>query len=111
MYSVPALAMVAAPEDPMRSFAMCKNLTRVLVALLVLVTLTAGAAQAAPWSFGDREPSPSLAEAFWDLIVSWLDGSTVDEGCGMDPDGRCHGVTVPEEEQGCGMDPNGSCGD
>ena len=83
---------------------MSKNLTRVLAALLMLITLTAGAAQAAPWSFGEPEPSPSFVESVWEWIVSWLEGTTGGEsGCGMDPNG-CPGVTTDE---GPGMDPNG----
>lgn len=80
---------------------MSKNLTRVLVALLLLVTLTAGAAQAAPWSLAGPEPSRSFAAAFWGWIVSWFDGS-VEEGCGMDPNGGCDTT-----DEGSGMDPNG----
>ncbi len=68
---------------------MSKKLTRVIVALLVLVTLTAGAAQASPWSFEGPETSPFAALRGW--IASWFERSepvaVSTEGCGMDPNG------------------------
>lgn len=76
---------------------MSKNLTRVLVALLLMVTLTAGAAQAAPWSLAGPEPSRSFAAAFWGWIVSWFETSASEEGCGMDPNGVCRsGATTSD---------------
>ena len=69
---------------------MSKKLTRVIVTLLVLVTLTAGAAQASPWSFERLESSPFAA--LWDWIASWFEPSEPvampAEGCGMDPNGN-----------------------
>jgi hypothetical protein len=81
---------------------MSKNLTRVLVALLLLVTLTAGAAQAAPWSLVGPEPSP--LSALWSRVVSLFQSSTTEE-CDTDPDGDCPSGENPEE--GSSMDPNG----
>jgi hypothetical protein len=88
-----------------RRFAMSKKMTRVAVALLVLVTFTAGAAPAAPWSLaGESEASPYAA--LWERIVSWFEPVAVwTEGCSMDPNGRCRGGENPEEVSG--MDPNG----
>jgi hypothetical protein len=87
-----------------RRFAMSKKMTRVVVALLVLVTFTAGAAPAAPWSLaGESEASPFAA--LWERIVSWFQSSTVEEGCSMDPNGRCGGGATTDE--GSQMDPNG----
>lgn len=82
---------------------MSKNLTRVLVALLLLATLTAGAAQAAPWSFSG--PEPARVAAFWDWIVALFEGTTGDEGCSMDPNGGC--LNGGTSDEGSGMDPNG----
>jgi hypothetical protein len=80
---------------------MSKNLTRVLVALLLLVTLTTGAAQAAPWSFGD--PERSLG-SLWSWVVSLFQGSTAEE-CATDPDGDC--PSGENSEEGSSMDPDG----
>jgi hypothetical protein len=79
---------------------MSKKMTRVAVALLLLVTFTAGAAPAAPWSLAG--PEPSRLAALWDWIASWFQSSTVEEGC---PNGGCSSGGNPEE--GPHMDPNG----
>lgn len=80
---------------------MSKNLSRLVLVLLVLAALTTGAAQAAPRASADAELSPLAA--IWEWVASWFELS--DEGCGMDPDGRCrNGFKV---EEGPGMDPNG----
>lgn len=84
---------------------MSKNLMRRVLVLLLLVTFTAGAAQAAPWSFGEAEVSP--VTALWEWIGSWFEparpAAVWTEGCGMDPNGGCH--------QGSGTDPDGAAGD
>lgn len=82
---------------------MSRNLSRILVALLLLATLTTGAAQAAPRSSADAEMSPLAA--LWEWAASWFELSLADEGCGMDPDGRCGGASSTDE--GSHMDPNG----
>jgi hypothetical protein len=82
---------------------MFKNVSRILVALLVLATLSTGAAQAAPRLSADAEMSPLTS--LWEWVASWFEVSTVDEGCGMDPDSGCGGGSSTEE--GSGMDPNG----
>ena len=82
---------------------MSRNLSRILIALLLLATLTTGAAQAAPRLSDDEEMSPLTA--LWEWVTSWFELSTADEGCGMDPDGRCRNGSIPDE--GPGMDPNG----
>lgn len=64
---------------------MSRKMTRVAVALLLLVTFTAGAAPAAPWSLDGSEPSP--VAALWEWIVFWFDSSMVEEGPHMDPNG------------------------
>lgn len=79
---------------------MSKNLTRVLVALLLLVTLTAGTAQAAPWSLDG--PERALG-SLWSWVVSLFQSSTAEE-CDTDPD-ACPSGENPEE--GSSMDPDG----
>jgi hypothetical protein len=86
-----------------RRFAMSKKMTRVAVALFLLVTFTAGVAPAAPWSLAEPEPSP--VAALWEWIASWFQSSTVEEGCGMDPNSGCDCGENPDE--GSSMDPNG----
>lgn len=76
---------------------MSRKMTRVLVALLLLVTFTAGAAPAAPWSLAGEERSPIVA--LWEWIAAWFESSTVEEGPHMDPDGLV--------DEGPHMDPNG----
>lgn len=77
---------------------MSKNLSRIVIALLVLVTLTTGAAHAAPGSSVGLETSPLTA--LWEWVTSWFQLSKVEEGSGMDPNGST-------TEEGSGMDPNG----
>ena len=86
---------------------MSKKMTRVAVALLLLVTFTAGAASAAPWSLAGSEPSPIVA--LWEWFVALFESSTVEEGCSMDPNGGCRSGESAEE--GPHMDPNGATGD
>lgn len=83
---------------------MFKNLSRILVAVLVLAALTGGAAQAAPRASVDQEMSPLTS--LWEWVASWFEVSTADEGCGMDPNGGgCRSGATTEE--GSHMDPNG----
>lgn len=83
---------------------MSKNLSRLVLVLLVLATLTTGAAQAAPRASTDSEMSPLAA--MWEWVASWFELSTVDEGCGMDPNGGgCRNGSTSEE--GNHMNPNG----
>ena len=72
----------------------------VLLAALLLVPV---AASAAP-----RSASPSFLPRLWSLLaILWPD-----EGCGIDPDGRCKGTApaLPATvDAGCGIDPSGLC--
>lgn len=87
---------------------MSKNVSRVLVLLIVLATVVTGAAQAAPRTL--EAPEPSTLSALWEWVVSWFQPSGLsavwaEEGCSMDPDGRCrNGATTGE---GSGTDPDG----
>jgi hypothetical protein len=78
--------------------------TAVLV-LLAAVLLVPGAASAAP-----RSASPSFLPRLWSLLTAII---WPDEGCGIDPDGRCKGATAStlpaSADEGCLIDPNGRC--
>jgi hypothetical protein len=73
------------------------------VFLLVLLLLPAVLQAAEP-----RQVSASGSFA-WELLVqtwSFLTAVWSENGCGIDPNGRCAAVTV---DNGCGADPNGRC--
>jgi hypothetical protein len=81
----------------------------------------------APWAFAG--PSGESGQGFflqaWNLLTSfWSDEgcnidpngrcipmpASLDTGCNIDPDGRClssPGVQVPMSDTGCNIDPNG----
>jgi hypothetical protein len=51
--------------------------------------------------------SATLADSLWHLLSSaW---AAADEGCGMDPDGRCRPSPVMRLDEGCIADPDGRC--
>jgi hypothetical protein len=77
------------------------------------------AALAAPWASmaASRKPAPtkaalaplSLLARSWGFLTSlWGE-----EGCGIDPSGRCATVMsrppAPKIDEGCGIDPDGRC--
>jgi hypothetical protein len=49
---------------------------------------------------------PALLDQLWSLLTSAWSAPSADEGCGLDPDGRCK--PAPRTNAGCGLDPNGS---
>jgi hypothetical protein len=51
-------------------------------------------------------PSGRFLQPLWNLVSS-LWASPAEEGCGMDPNGRC--LPQPQLDEGCGMDPDGKC--
>lgn len=51
-------------------------------------------------------PSGHFLQPLWDLVSS-LWAAPAQEGCGMDPSGRCQ--PKPQLDEGCGMDPDGRC--
>jgi hypothetical protein len=59
--------------------------------------------------------SPGLLHQIWAAFTSiWGTGVTPDDGCRMDPDGRClRGSAAPapaiNPDDGCRMDPSGGC--
>lgn len=84
---------------------------RYLAAVLVLVLLTAGAAQAQASHF------PTRSSGFFDALWQWLAGRYAPglaalwekEGSDMDPDGRARSPLAPQPgtEAGGEMDPDG----
>ena len=80
-------------------------------ALLVLILLLATpVAQAAdPGARRRRAVSilPGLLGQAWEFVT----GVWENNGCGIDPDGRCipEPKTAAEADNGCGLDPNGGC--
>ena len=83
---------------------MFRNTSRIVATLLVLGTLTIGAAPASAAEgrlFGGSELS------FWGWLSSWFEDAgqmTSWEGSGMDPDGR---PQSGDPDEGSGMDPDG----
>lgn len=83
------------------------------VAVLVLFALLAAWAPAAEAreSTASNEPGhrePGLVAQLWELWFLWIEN-----GCSVDPDGRCAGEAVADEtatqENGCSLDPDGRC--
>ena len=64
-------------------------------------TLLALAVSASLFSTGLLEPLWSLLDSFWHTTA------TGDEGCGMDPYGRCLPAPQPQPDAGCEFDPYG----
>lgn len=52
----------------------------------------------------------SMFDPVWSFFSSlWGGQAALDEGCGMDPNGRCHAAAQIQPDEGCGFDPNGRC--
>jgi hypothetical protein len=77
-----------------------------LVLILLLATPVAQAAERGT----HQSPAPGMADVFaraWDFLTRvWANN-----GCGLDPDGRCvpEPNATPEADNGCGLDPSGGC--
>ena len=82
---------------------MLRNRSRIVATLLVLGTLTTGAAPASA-AEGRLFGGPELS--FWGWLSSWFEGGLMSpwEGSSMDPNGRPQS-TDPDE--GSSMDPDG----
>lgn len=84
-------------------------LSRLVCGLLVTILLALPIAAAEP--AGPAEPRASVLASLW----SWLAELWSENGCYIDPDGRCNGGTsgTPGEpaqlEEGCYIDPHGGC--
>lgn len=50
---------------------------------------------------------PSLLDQIWSFLSVLWSGSSADEGCTADPNGRCLPVEQPEADAGCTADPDG----
>jgi hypothetical protein len=79
-----------------------------LFAVLLLVLLLLPAALQAAETRQDAAPG-----SVWGLLLqawSFFTGAWSDNGCGLDPDGRClAGQGTATADNGCGLDPNGRC--
>ena len=78
-----------------------------LVLILLLATPVAQAAERGTHA-SPAAGIPGLIVQAWDLLTRiWNEN-----GCGLDPDGRCvpEPIATPEADNGCGLDPNGGCG-
>jgi hypothetical protein len=91
-------------------------LSRAVLLLVLILLLGVSSAQAA-------EPRPSTSPAHgvssglaaWGFVAqAWdfLTGIWANNGCGLEPDGRClpDQGTAAEADNGCGLEPSGRCG-
>ena len=87
------------------------RIVRVFLVLLV-ATLLCVPAWAAPGRLSS-EPHPfNIVARFWDSLTAvWPEVAvpTTDDGCMVDPHGRCAEVLAPATDEGCGIDPHGGC--
>ncbi|HVG06906.1 MAG TPA: hypothetical protein VNM67_04315 [Thermoanaerobaculia bacterium] len=83
---------------------------KVVLLLLLLVLAAPWASAAGPGQDGARPASAAdsplvLLGRFWDFLRSaWSE-----EGCHIDPDGRCVPAPRPQADTGCHIDPSGGC--
>jgi hypothetical protein len=83
--------------------------SKTLAVLFLVLLLLPAVLQAA-----ETRHDPASGRA-WDLLVqawSLLTAVWSDNGCGLDPDGRClpGQGTAATADNGCGADPSGRCG-
>jgi len=88
-------------------------LSRILIVVLLLLVLSVPIARAAEpasprthGAAGSLSLVDLLGRAWGGLVSLWLDN-----GCGIDPDGRCAAGPIrrPTTDNGCGIDPSGRC--
>ena len=85
---------------------MARSFGRRIAVLFLLVILLVSPWAAAEPRDSREEASPHLLAQLW----SWLSGLWGDEGCMIDPSGRCGGAPVPAQvDEGCMIDPDGRC--
>jgi len=82
--------------------------------VLLLVLLPAALQAAEPRRGAEPLRSASAAAPAWDVLArvwSYLTGAQFDNGCSVDPNGRCLTGTRPTTaaDNGCQVDPNGLC--
>jgi hypothetical protein len=84
----------------------CKIASLVLAGALLVPLASA----AAPGVRSERGAMESLLAQIWSAIVAVWSPESLDNGCGVDPYGRCAEQQVePETDNGCGWDPYGGC--
>lgn len=49
---------------------------------------------------------PNLRGSLWTLVSAAWSESSLDAGCGWDPNGKC-APAQPQTDEGCGWDPSG----
>ena len=84
---------------------------RVFLVLLVATQLCVPA-WAAPGRPSAEPHLFNILARFWDsLTAGWSEiaAPTTDEGCMIDPNGRCIEAAAPATDEGCAIDPNGAC--
>lgn len=85
---------------------------KIFVCLLLITVL------AVPWASaaGRAAPAPDLFQRAWSFFMSLWNKSLPDEGCHIDPSGRCgKSLAAPPAprllpDTGCHIDPSGLCG-
>jgi hypothetical protein len=85
-----------------------------IVLLLVLLLLPAVVQAAEPRRAAEPLWSTPSGLIAWDVLArvwGFLTGAPSDNGCRLDPDGRClQGQSAaPTADNGCGADPDGRC--
>jgi hypothetical protein len=87
-------------------------LPRAVLLLVFMLLLAAPSIQAAEprmnTSLSSSLAARDVVSQVWDLLTSLWD----DNGCRIDPDGRCLPEPSPtaDADNGCGLDPDGRCG-
>jgi hypothetical protein len=84
---------------------MSRSVVRRTAVLFVLsVLLAAPWSAAAPRQIPRAAPAPLVSQLWSRLTALWSD-----IGCGLDPNGLCHGSAASQSDIGCGLDPSGTC--
>jgi hypothetical protein len=94
------------------------SLRKTILLLLVVVLATPWVCVAGPRAAESARPAQVLQPARFDLLTQiWnsLRSLWSDEGCNIDPNGRCAPGPAPQPpasiktDEGCGIDPSGRC--
>jgi hypothetical protein len=83
----------------------------IVVLLLVLLLLPAALQAAGPQRGPEPVRSRIAVPAAWDALARLWTALTGDNGCWIDPNGRClpGQVSAPTSDNGCRLDPDGRC--
>jgi hypothetical protein len=88
------------------------RITALVLAATISIPWTAAAAPTAR----HQTAGPGLLQQLWTALTGfWVSGVIPDDGCRMDPNGRCatgSAVSAPviTPDDGCQWDPSGRCG-